>query len=70
MAADAMKTWLAAAMLCGDAIPPYRREEAPEGCERVAVFVETDENYVVDGPVVSARRRRAGSAYRQDASPT
>ncbi len=62
MAADAMKTWLAAAMLCGDAIPPYRREEAPEGCERVAVFVETDENYVVDGPVVSAAEaaRRLG----------
>ena len=51
---DAMKTWLAAAMLHGDEVPPYRKENAPEGCERVAVFVETDENYIVDGPVVSA----------------
>ena len=51
---DAMKTWLAAAMRHGDEVPPYRKENAPEGCERVAVFVETDENYIVDGPVVSA----------------
>lgn len=54
MVADAMKTRLAATMLHGDEVPPYRKENAPEGCERVAVFVETDENYIVDGPVVSA----------------
>lgn len=54
MAADAMKTWIAAALADGRALPPYERAEAPEGCERVSVFVEADEAYVVDGPVVSA----------------
>ena len=54
MAADAIRTWLAAALADGRAIPPYERADEPEGCERVSVFVEADESYIVDGPVVSA----------------
>ena len=67
---DAMKTWLAAAMLHGDEVPPYRKENAPEGCERVAVFVETDENYIVDGPLSRQPKQHVSSACRRGASPT
>lgn len=50
MAADAMKTWLAVALADGRTVPPYRKENAPEGCERVAISVEVDESYIVEGP--------------------
>lgn len=49
MAADAMKTWIAAALADGRAVPPYERADAPEGCERVSVFVEADEPRIADG---------------------
>lgn len=48
MAADAMKTWIAAALADGRAIPPYEYVEVPEGCECVSVLVETDESYLAD----------------------
>ena len=52
MAADAMKTWIAAALADGRALPPYERAEAPEGCERASVFVEADGSHIVDGPAL------------------
>ena len=54
MAADAIKTWISAALADGADIPPYERTEAPEGCERVSMLIETDESYIMDGSVVSA----------------
>lgn len=54
MAADAMKTWIAAALSEKRTLPSYEKAEAPEGCERVSLFVETEETYIVDAPVISA----------------
>ena len=54
MAADAMKTWIAAALSEKRTLPSYEKAEAPEGCERVSLFVETEESYIVDAPVISA----------------
>lgn len=54
MAADAAKTWVASKIAHGDRVPEYQREQAPVGSERVCIFFETDESYLVSGPVVSA----------------
>ncbi|WP_294439459.1 type II toxin-antitoxin system HicB family antitoxin [uncultured Slackia sp.] len=54
MAADAAKTWVASHLKHGEPVPEYCREEAPEGSERLCVFFEVDESYIVNGPVVSA----------------
>lgn len=54
MAADAARTWVASAMRHGEAVPPYRREGVPEGCERVCVVFDADPSWIVEGPVVSA----------------
>ena len=54
MAADAMKTHVAALMKYGDPIPEYEMSEVPKGCLFSDVFFETDESYIVEGPVISA----------------
>ncbi|HIS40994.1 MAG TPA: type II toxin-antitoxin system HicB family antitoxin [Candidatus Aphodovivens avistercoris] len=54
MAADAAKTWVASRLKHGESVPEYRKEDAPAGCERLCVFFETDESYVIEGPVISA----------------
>ncbi len=54
MAADAARTWVASALRHGEAVPAYRREEAPEGAERVCVVFDADPSWIVEGPVVSA----------------
>ena len=54
MAADAMKTYVASLMKHGDPVPRYERSEVPEGCLFSDVFFETDESYIVEGPVISA----------------
>lgn len=54
MAADAAKTYVASLMLHGDTVPEANRHDAPEGCESVYVFFETDKSYIVRGEVVSA----------------
>ncbi len=54
MAADAARTWVASALRHGEAVPSYRREEAPSGAERACVVFDADASWIVDGPVVSA----------------
>lgn len=54
MAADAMKTYVAALLLKGEAVPPYEPSACPEGCHFSDVYFETDETYVVPGARVSA----------------
>lgn len=54
MAADAGKTYIAALMKDGENIPGATVREVPEGDREAWVFFETDESYIVDGPVVSA----------------
>lgn len=54
MAADAARTWVASKLKHGEVVPPYRKEAAPEGSERLCVFFEVDGSYIVDGPVISA----------------
>lgn len=54
MAADAAKTWVASALIHGDAVPEYTKEECPKGSERLCIFFETDAKYIVQGEVVSA----------------
>ncbi len=54
MAADAGKTYIAALMKDGESIPGATVREVPEGDREAWVFFETDESYIVDGPVVSA----------------
>ena len=51
MAADAAKTWVASRFKHGEPIPEYRREKAPEGSERLCVFFETDESYIVESKI-------------------
>ena len=62
MAADALKTYVAALLLDGDPVPPYQASERPDGCLAVEVYFETDESYIVTGDVVSAAEasRRLG----------
>ena len=54
MAADAARTYMASLMLHGEAAPEAKRHDAPEGCESVHVFFETDESYIVRGEVMAA----------------
>ena len=54
MAADAARTWVASALAHGEAVPSYRRVDAPDGSERLCVFFESDPSWLVEGPVVSA----------------
>lgn len=54
MAADAARTWVASALRHGEAVPDYFKADAPDGSERLPVFFEADESYIVDGEVVSA----------------
>lgn len=54
MAADAGKTYIASMLAHGDAIPLAARHNTPSGCESIYVFFEVDENYLVEGDVVSA----------------
>lgn len=54
MAADAGKTYIAALIKDGESIPGATVREVPEGDREAWVFFETDESYIVDGPVVSA----------------
>ena len=54
MAADAMKTYVAALLADGAVPPDVEHHDCPEGCELVAVSFEADESYIVDGEVVSA----------------
>lgn len=54
MAADAGKTYIASLMKDGDRIPGATVRAVPEGDREAWVFFETDESYIVDGPVVSA----------------
>lgn len=54
MAADAMKTWIASALVDGDTLPNYRKETVPNGCEIASIFIEVDRTFIVEGPVVSA----------------
>lgn len=54
MAADAGKTYIAALMKDGDRIPNATVRRIPEGDREAWVFFETDESYIVEGPVVSA----------------
>lgn len=66
MGIDAMKTYIAALMACGDPIPEARFGlERPEGLP-VVLCVETDESYIVEGDVVSA----AQAARDLDISPS
>ena len=71
MAADAIRTWrLPGALADGRCDPLNERADEPEGCERVSVFVEADESYIVDGPVVLGPPRRPASSASRGASPT
>ena len=54
MAADAMKTYVAALLADGEVPPSVEHHDRPDGCELVAVSFEADESYIVDGEVVSA----------------
>lgn len=54
MAADAAKTYVAALMAHGDAVPAPSLNAVPEGAADVWVSFEADPSYIVDGPVVSA----------------
>lgn len=54
MAADAARTWVASALSHGKTVPDYVKTEAPDGSERLLIFFEADESYIVDGEVVSA----------------
>jgi predicted RNase H-like HicB family nuclease len=54
MAADAAKTYVATLLADGVDVPAATTRPVPAGCESVHVFFETDESYIVDGPVVSA----------------
>lgn len=54
MAADAGRTFVASMLLHGEEPPAAAPHAAPEGCEAVYVFFETDESYIVRGDVVSA----------------
>ena len=54
MAADAMKTWIASALSHGETILDYHREYPSENTQVTSIFIEVDEGFIIDGPVVSA----------------
>ena len=53
MAADAMKTYVAALLADGDKLPPFVQHDCPEGSKSIDIFFETDENYI-EGDFISA----------------
>lgn len=54
MAADAMKTYVAAMLADGTEPPAFTEHSCPVGARCVDVFFETDEDYIIDDDVVSA----------------
>lgn len=54
MAADALRTYLASLLKHGECIPEATFGPCPSGAEAVVIYVETDEDYLVDEPVMSA----------------
>lgn len=54
MAADAMKTHVAALLHAGEEVPSYELSDCPEGCRFSDVCIEVDATYVVPGARVSA----------------
>lgn len=54
MAADAMKTYVSSLIRHGEKIPLPTRTLCDSGQESVQIFFETDDQYLVEGEVVSA----------------
>lgn len=54
MAADAMKTYVASLLKNGDSVPQATQHSVGEGCSSVYIFFEVDENFIVEGEVMSA----------------
>lgn len=56
MAADAMSTYVAALLADGKQPPAFTQHDCPKDARSIDVFFETDEDYIIDGDVVSASR--------------